>query len=237
MLTSVWGWVYSWLWLANVFVLGRNSVRRSIPSFVPKRSAGMIFRSLSCRRCLCSSNSKHCGWPPQIDMITTWQDPKSLTNIPEVMSCLSLLRYDEADLSTSLTDLLSAQAPLVASLSRLQALEPCLDELHLGASLLSHKVSFTAQTAQCIGGRIWSLDKEMSWVQEAGERVEQVMELKVSTEWWWSMPVFICSLPSLLWSPCSQPLDIKTGILPLNIAPERCPYCKGNLTDLRRIST
>jgi hypothetical protein len=116
-------------------------------------------------------------------MITTRQDPKSLTNLPEVMSCLSLLQYDEADLSTSLTDLLSAQAPLVASLSRLQALEPRLDELHLGASLLSHKVSFTAKTAQRIGGRVRSLDEEMSRVREAGERVGQVMELKVSTEW------------------------------------------------------
>jgi hypothetical protein len=64
----------------------------------------------------------------------------------------------------------------------------------------------------------------MSRVREAGERVGQVMELKVSTEWWWSMPVFICSLPSLLWSPCSRPSNVKTGILLLDIAPERCPY-------------
>jgi hypothetical protein len=68
-LTSVWGWVYSWLQLVNVFVLVRNSVRRSIPSFVPRRSVGMIFCSLSCRRCLCTlctSNSGHsdriCIW-------------------------------------------------------------------------------------------------------------------------------------------------------------------------------
>jgi hypothetical protein len=44
----------------------RNSVKCSIPSFVPKRSVGMMFCSLSCRRFLCSLNSGHsdnmCIW-------------------------------------------------------------------------------------------------------------------------------------------------------------------------------
>jgi hypothetical protein len=59
-------WGYSWLRRANVFVLMRNLVKHSIPFFVLKRSVGMMFCSSSCRRCLCSSNSRHsdnmCIW-------------------------------------------------------------------------------------------------------------------------------------------------------------------------------
>jgi hypothetical protein len=59
-------------------------------------------------------------------------------------------------------------------------LVPHLDELYLEASLLSDKVSLTAQTAERVGGRVRSLDEEMRRVREAGERVGQVMELKVT---------------------------------------------------------
>ena len=78
-----------------------------------------------------------------------------------------------------LTELLSAREPIVASLSRLESLVPHLDELHLQASLLSEKVSSTAQTADRVGGKVRSLGEEMRRVRKFAERVGQVMELKV----------------------------------------------------------
>lgn len=107
------------------------------------------------------------------------QDPRSLTNLNEILSCLSSFQSEEAELSNSLTELLSAREPIVASLSRLQSLVPHLDELHLEASMLSDKVSSTAQTADRVGGKVRSLDEEMRRVRESAERVGQVMELKV----------------------------------------------------------
>jgi methyl-accepting chemotaxis protein len=79
----------------------------------------------------------------------------------------------------SLTTLLSTREPIVDLLARLQSLVPRLDELHLEATMLSRKVSSTAQTAQRVGGRVRSLDEEMHRIRDAGERVSQVMELKV----------------------------------------------------------
>jgi hypothetical protein len=59
MLTSVWGWVYSWLQLVNAFVFSEEFSEVFDPFFVPNRSVGMISCSSSCRRCLCSLNSGH----------------------------------------------------------------------------------------------------------------------------------------------------------------------------------
>lgn len=110
---------------------------------------------------------------------STRRDPRSLTTLPDIMACLSSFQSEETELSNSLTELLSAREPIVASLARLQSLVPQLDELHLEASLLSDTVSSTAQTAERVGGRVRSLDEEMRRVRDAGERVGQVMELKV----------------------------------------------------------
>lgn len=107
------------------------------------------------------------------------KDPRALTNLNEILSCLSSFQSEEAALSNSLTELLSAREPIIASLSRLQSLVSRLDELHLEASLLSDKVSSTAQTAERVGGKVKSLDEEMRRVRESAERVGQVMELKV----------------------------------------------------------
>ena len=115
----------------------------------------------------------------QSPMETARQDPRYLTNLNDILSCLSSFQSEEAELSNSLTELLSAREPIVASLSRLQSLVPHLDELHLQASLLSEKVSSTAQTAGRVGGKVRSLDEEMRRVRESAERVGQVMELKV----------------------------------------------------------
>lgn len=112
---------------------------------------------------------------------TSRQDPRALTNLNEILSCLASFQSEDAELSNSLTELLSTREPIVASLSRLQALVPHLDELHLEASLLSGKVSSTARTADRVGGKVKSLDEEMRRVREAAERVGQVMELKVMT--------------------------------------------------------
>ncbi|KAJ6547289.1 COG4 transport protein-domain-containing protein [Mycena capillaripes] len=108
------------------------------------------------------------------------RSPRSLTNLAEILSSISESQSEEAQLSHSLSELLSARDPIVASLARLQALVPHLDELQNEALLLSSTVSATAQTAERVGGRVRSLDEEMRRVREAGDRVGQVMELKTS---------------------------------------------------------
>lgn len=107
------------------------------------------------------------------------QDPRSLTNLTEILSCLSAFQSEEAELSNSLTQLLKAREPIVSSLTRLESLVPQLDELQVDAALLSNRVSNTAKTAERVGSRVRSLDEEMGRVREAGDRVGQVMELKV----------------------------------------------------------
>ncbi|KAJ7940910.1 COG4 transport protein-domain-containing protein [Mycena leptocephala] len=107
------------------------------------------------------------------------RSPRSLTNLPDILSSIAEFQSEEAQLSNSLSNLLSARDPIVASLARLQALVPHLDELQNEAVLLSSTVSATAQTAERVGGRVRSLDEEMRRVREAGDRVGQVMELKV----------------------------------------------------------
>ncbi|KAJ6611757.1 COG4 transport protein-domain-containing protein [Mycena sp. CBHHK59/15] len=108
------------------------------------------------------------------------RSPRSLTNLADILSSISEFQSEEAQLSNSLSDLLSARDPIVASLARLQALVPHLNDLQSEASLLSATVSSTAQTAERVGGRVRSLDEEMRRVREAGDRVAQVMELKTS---------------------------------------------------------
>src|ERR1700722_12515298 len=105
--------------------------------------------------------------------------PRLLTNLPEIISCLSSFQTEDVGLSNSLIELLSVREPIITSLTRLQSLVHQMDELHLEASLLSEKVSSTAQTAERVGKRVHSLDEEMRRVREAGERVGQVTELKV----------------------------------------------------------
>ncbi|KAI0317766.1 COG4-domain-containing protein [Amylostereum chailletii] len=106
--------------------------------------------------------------------------PSQLTSLSQILSALSSLESEEADVSNSLSGLLSSHEPILASLRRLQTLFPGLDELHSEASHLSDKVSVTARTAARVGGRVRTLDEEMRRVREANERVAQVMELKSS---------------------------------------------------------
>ena len=111
--------------------------------------------------------------------VPTRPSPDSLTTLPEILSSLSLLESEEAELSTTLQELLANHDPVVSSLSRLHNLLPQLDELRMDAYLLTQKVSVTAETADRIGGSVRALDEEMMRVREAGDRVAQVMDLKV----------------------------------------------------------
>ncbi|KIM48961.1 hypothetical protein M413DRAFT_59758 [Hebeloma cylindrosporum] len=108
------------------------------------------------------------------------KDPRSLTSLPEILSCLSAFQSEEAELSNSLAHLLQAREPIFSSLARLQSISPQLNELQVDASLLARKVSNTAETAERVGSRVRSLDEEMGRVREASDRVGQVMELKSS---------------------------------------------------------
>ncbi|KAI0050041.1 COG4-domain-containing protein [Auriscalpium vulgare] len=106
--------------------------------------------------------------------------PSALTTLPQILSALSSLESEEADLSNSLSALLADQQPILHSLARLQSIVPRLDELHSDAYLLSDRVTATARTADRVGGRVRALDEEMRRVREASDRVGQVMELKSS---------------------------------------------------------
>ena len=107
------------------------------------------------------------------------RNPRDLTTLSEILSCLSAYQSEEAELSKSLTDLLNDREPIVASLTRLRLLIPQLDESGEEAQALCTKVSATAKTAERVGSRVRSLDEEMGRVREAGDRVGQVMDLKV----------------------------------------------------------
>ncbi|KAF8553400.1 COG4-domain-containing protein [Imleria badia] len=108
------------------------------------------------------------------------KDPRKLTNLNEILTCLSWYQSEEATLSNSLAGLLSDRASIAESLHRLEALVPHLDDLCLESLQLARKVSSTATTADRVGGRVRALDQEMSRVSQAAERVGQVMELKSS---------------------------------------------------------
>ncbi|KAL0578446.1 Golgi transport complex subunit 4 [Marasmius crinis-equi] len=110
------------------------------------------------------------------------QNPRSLTSLTQILSSISAYQSEEAELSNSLSNLLSAQEPIAGSLDRLQALVPHLEVLSKDAVALSNKVSSTAKTADRVGGRVQSLDEEMRRIREAGDRVGQVIDLKTSLQ-------------------------------------------------------
>ncbi|KAL1947473.1 hypothetical protein VTO73DRAFT_14434 [Trametes versicolor] len=107
-------------------------------------------------------------------------DPRRLATLPDILARLSAIQSDESDLSAALAGLLSAHEPIAASLNSLKSLAPPLDALVADTRLFDQTVSFTARTAQDVGGRVQSLDEEMRRVREASERVSQIIELKSS---------------------------------------------------------
>lgn len=119
---------------------------------------------------------------------TSISNPRRLATLPDILGALSVLQSHESDLSTSLADLLSEYEPISASLSSLQSLSPQLDALAQETRLLDATVSYTARTAQDVGGRVQLLDEEMKRVREASERVSQIIELKVRV----SLPTCSC---------------------------------------------
>ncbi|OJT04068.1 Conserved oligomeric Golgi complex subunit 4 [Trametes pubescens] len=112
--------------------------------------------------------------------VSTTSDPRRLATLPDILARLSAIQSDESDLSAALAGLLSAHEPIAASLNSLKSLAPPLDALVADTRLFDQTVSFTARTAQDVGGRVQSLDEEMRRVREASERVSQIIELKSS---------------------------------------------------------
>lgn len=150
-------------------------------------------------------------------------DPRTITSLPEILSSLSNLEAEETELSNSLSELLSDREPIIAALTRLQSLEPRLNELYSESYLLSGTVSATAKTADRVGGRVRLLDEEMKRVREAGERVGQVMELKVSFPLQYPLPSFDAFVDPPrshpLWH-CNRRWKRKTGNPPHDTARE-----------------
>ncbi|KAF5324851.1 hypothetical protein D9611_004444 [Ephemerocybe angulata] len=108
------------------------------------------------------------------------KNPRDLTTLSEILSCLSQYQSEEAELSKSLTQLLNDRDPIVDALARLRLLIPVLDDAREEAGKLCGKVGSTAETADRVGSRVKSLDEEMGRVREAGDRVGMVMDLKSS---------------------------------------------------------
>ena len=157
-------------------------------------------------------------------IVPTRPSPDSLTTLPEILSSLSLLESEEAELSSTLQELLANRDPVVSSLSRLHNLLPQLDELRTDAYLLTRKVSVTAETADRIGGSVRTLDEEMKRVREASDRVAQVMDLKVCPLTWVSLQrENIHRQFSRLSLLCDPPLTPKIGNLLHGIAHELWP--------------
>ena len=152
------------------------------------------------------------------------KDPRKLTNSNEILSCLSWYQSEEATLSNSLAGLLSDRDSIADSLRRLETLVPYLNDLCLESRQLKEKVSSTAKTADRVGGRVRTLDQEMSRVSQAAERVGQVMELKVTQ-------CMLCSTclpglhsPSHLSLDCSLASNTRTGSRQLDIALVLCRF-------------
>ncbi|OCB91390.1 COG4-domain-containing protein [Sanghuangporus baumii] len=112
-------------------------------------------------------------------LFQTRPHPSSLTTLPDILASLAALEEEESQLSESLAAILTNDEPVRSSLERLRALVPQLEEIGSDSELLANTIAATAQTAERVGGRVRTLDEEMKRVREAGERVSQVMELKV----------------------------------------------------------
>jgi uncharacterized protein YoxC len=85
----------------------------------------------------------------------------------------------QISISNGLSALLEAREPLRSSSARLASLNSTVEALKDESDAISTKVGVTAKTAERVHGKVQALDEEMRRVREAGERVQQVMELKV----------------------------------------------------------
>lgn len=104
---------------------------------------------------------------------------RTLRTLPEVLAALSAVQSKETALAANLSALLEAREPLQSSLARLSALGQTVEGLKDESGSISRKVGVTAQTADRVRSKVQALDEEMRRVREAGERVAQVMDLKV----------------------------------------------------------
>jgi methyl-accepting chemotaxis protein len=104
----------------------------------------------------------------------------ALRTTAELTTALGTLQNAEAEVTASLAALLASSEPINVALRRLSGLTTQLEEIGQDARLLHENVERTAKTADRVGSRVRALDEEMRRVREASERVNQVMELKVS---------------------------------------------------------
>jgi conserved oligomeric Golgi complex subunit 4 len=128
-----------------------------------------------------STVSGNVGTNENIPQTLSRPSPSTLTTQADVLAALSALESEEAAVSAALAELLAARAPVVAALERMQTLAAPLEEIQFDAQGLASRVAITATTADRVGGRVKTLDEEMRRVREAGDRVGQVIELKVNT--------------------------------------------------------
>ena len=177
-------------------------------------------------------------WPTIMQLVTNGDVPpvqdvpavgigsaRTLKTLPEVLAALSAVQSKETALATSLSALLEAREPLRSSLARLSALTQTVQGLKDESGSIAKKVGVTAQTAERVRGKVQALDEEMRRVREAGERVTQVMDLKVLPQ---SISVGVSNVCSIRdhYHRCKQLSTPKTGRQLLDIVPEPCPCPK-----------
>lgn len=100
-------------------------------------------------------------------------------SITDIISALASVDSEDANLTVSLSSVLTAQEMVQNALQGLCALARDLDDLTTDALSLSSKVSATAETARRVSDRVKALDEEMRRVKVANDVVGQVIDLKV----------------------------------------------------------
>ena len=113
-------------------------------------------------------------------IILLFMTATTVTTLAGVLSSLAQVQANEKAVSAELAALVASHDNINASLDRLKALGPALDELLVDADLLQNKVLATATTADRVGGRVRTLDEEMRRIRDATDRVAQVTDLKVA---------------------------------------------------------
>ena len=140
----------------------------------------------------------------------TWRDPRKLKTQAEIQRHLTLLSQRENELSVALNEIISNRNGLDDSIRRLNTLVPKVkslqqqvdgevvpdenerqsvpvfdefsdDEFEDEDYGLVERIRKVWVTSERVGGKVRKLDVEVSRVKEASERVQEVLELRVST--------------------------------------------------------
>ena len=106
-------------------------------------------------------------------------DPRNLTTVEAMVSALSAYQSEELDVSNSLNERIRDRTSVLQTMHKMESMLPVLDRIEGEGVALESVIADTALTADRVSRKVKALDEEMRRVKEAGDRVAQVMELKV----------------------------------------------------------